>query len=366
MRSRWTSSFLGAVKCLLCVVHQADQSRRLRRGNNSSNNSGTSRKEPPPEGPLPEGLSTIQQLLYTLAQGQLAAHARLLEQAENSPGHMFKALEALKEQYRQDVKGINEKYMESKRRWRYSLSQAVAHRHMPEEATRFETEATMWRRQWENTSPELVEAARKVKNEHGPKVRLLWSLAVVIADSVASADHEGARCIRASAAQDDEQGRQRAAARRVQADLALAGMAWSVGNAALLRHPRPAAVAYTEADTPRPLRRVALCFCSHRCRAAFGFSDVCPTVHLKTQARLQGRTTFALSHLREVYLAAACRRCCVPSVRRRLDVSAPRSLPAPLAMAAPGAASMSDRFAVNSQLQHLQVWPADASLAARI
>ena len=84
---------------------------------------------------------------------------------------MFKALEALKEQYRQDVKGINEKYMESKRRWRYSLSQAVAHRHMPEEATRFETEATMWRRQWESTSPELVEAARKVKNEHGPKAR---------------------------------------------------------------------------------------------------------------------------------------------------------------------------------------------------
>ena len=106
-----------------------------------------------------------------MAQGQLAAHARLLEQAETSPGHMFKALEALKEQYRQDVKGINEKYMESKRRWRYSLSQAVAHRHMPEEATRFETEATMWRRQWESTSPELVEAARKVKNEHGPKAR---------------------------------------------------------------------------------------------------------------------------------------------------------------------------------------------------
>ena len=178
MRSRWTSSCCGAAeghsqKLLACFcTTNMDRARCFRRGNNSSsNNSGTSRKEPPPEGPLPEGLSTIQQLLYTLAQGQLAAHARLLEQAETSPGHMFKALEALKEQYRQDVKGINEKYMESKRRWRYSLSQAVAHRHMPEEAMRFETEATMWRKQWESTSPELVEAARKVKNEHGPKAR---------------------------------------------------------------------------------------------------------------------------------------------------------------------------------------------------
>ena len=155
-----------------------------RGGNGNSSSSGTSRKEPPPEGPLPEGLSTIQQLLYTLAQGQLAAHAQLLEQAETSPGHVFKALEALKEAYKSDVRGINEKYMESKRRWRYSLSQAVAHRHMPEEATRFEAEATMWRRQWEGASPELVEAARKVKNDHAPKAsRTLLLLACLLANA---------------------------------------------------------------------------------------------------------------------------------------------------------------------------------------
>jgi hypothetical protein len=68
------------------------------------------------------------------------------------------------------VKGVNDKYMESKRRWRYSLSQAVAHRHLPEEATRFEAEAAMWRRQWEGASPELVDAARKVKLDNTPKI----------------------------------------------------------------------------------------------------------------------------------------------------------------------------------------------------
>ncbi len=148
----------------------------LSRGGGGSSSSGGggggggARGEPPPEGPLPEGLSTIQQLLYTLAQGQLGAHARLLELAEGSPGHLLKALEALKEQYRSEVKGVNDKYMESKRRWRYSLSQAVAHRHLPEEATRFEAEAAMWRRQWEGASPELVEAARKVKLDNTPKI----------------------------------------------------------------------------------------------------------------------------------------------------------------------------------------------------
>jgi hypothetical protein len=143
--------------------------------------------------PLPAGLSTIQQLLYTLAQGQAAAHSRLMELAESSHSLVSKALEALKESYRSDVRGVNDKYMErrvrsvvdhafwltprwaacSKRRWRYSLSQAVAHRHAPEEATRFETEAAMWRRQWESTSPELVEVARRVKAEHAPKARTL-------------------------------------------------------------------------------------------------------------------------------------------------------------------------------------------------
>jgi len=131
---------------------------------------------PPREGraeaqPLPPGLSTIQQLLYTLAQGQAAAHARLLELAEGSQTLVSKALEALKEAYRAEVRGVNDKYMETKRRWRYSLSQAVAHRHAPEEAARFEAEAAMWRRQWESASPELVEAARRVKAEHAPKVQ---------------------------------------------------------------------------------------------------------------------------------------------------------------------------------------------------
>ena len=136
----------------------------------------SSPSEGAPEGavtPLPAGLSTIQQLLYTLGQGQLAAHARLMELAESSHMLVHKALDALKEQYRADVKGINDKYMESKRRWRYSLSPAVAHRHAPEEASRFESEAAAWRRQWEGASGELVEAARRVKNEHGPKVSAL-------------------------------------------------------------------------------------------------------------------------------------------------------------------------------------------------
>ena len=52
---------------------------------------------------------------------------------------------------------------------------------------------------------------------------------------------------------------------------------------------------------------------------------------------------------------------CVPSLpRNRAGQAACACVVAqfaasPLAMAAPGAASMSDRFSVNSQLQHLQV-----------
>ncbi len=172
-RYRWSSSSLGA--CLRSTVQPnlcADAvSLSCSRAHCSGTGTSSNFKEPPAEGPLPEGLSTIQQLAYTLAQGQMAAHARLYEFAEQAPTPILKAFEALKEQYKSDVKGINDKYMESKRRWRYSLSQAVAHRHMPEEATRFESEASMWRRQWEGVSPELVEAARKVKLDHTPKVR---------------------------------------------------------------------------------------------------------------------------------------------------------------------------------------------------
>lgn len=49
---------------------------------------------------MPEGLSTIQQLLWTMAQAQIAAHARMLELAETSPVHIAKAYEMLMEQYK--------------------------------------------------------------------------------------------------------------------------------------------------------------------------------------------------------------------------------------------------------------------------
>ena len=124
----------------------------------------------PPAGGLPPGLSTLQQLLHTLGAAQCGAHARLLEQAEASPGALLRALDALKEAYAANVRGVNEQYSECKRRWRYSLSQAVAHRHLPEEAARFEAEAAMWRSQWEGASPELVHAARGVVGEHGPRI----------------------------------------------------------------------------------------------------------------------------------------------------------------------------------------------------
>jgi len=139
--------------------------------------SGTGRKLPA-EVPLPEGLPTFQSLLFTLGIAQEAAHARLLELAASSPGHLLRAAEALREAYRAEVRPVNEKYSESKRRWRYSLSQAVAHRALPEEAARYEAEAAMWRRQWEGTSPELVSAAKKVKAEHGG--RLLKVLAAYV------------------------------------------------------------------------------------------------------------------------------------------------------------------------------------------
>jgi len=140
-------------------------------GGSASPGAGSPRRDAPPEQPsLPPGLSTIQQLLCTLSRGQTAAHTRLLELAEASPSLPLRALEALKASYASDVKALNDSYMEAKRRWRYSLSQAVAHRHAPEEASRFESEAALWRRKWEATAPELVEAARRVTAEHTPRV----------------------------------------------------------------------------------------------------------------------------------------------------------------------------------------------------
>lgn len=171
--------------------------------------------------PLPSGLSTIQQLLYTLGLGQAAAHARLMELAESSHMLVHKALDALKEQYRADVKGINDKYMESKRRWRYSLSQAVAHRHSPEEASRFESEAAAWRRQWEGASGELVEAARRVKNEHAPRVRpparpVRPRASICVRLSLRTADYQGVGRLGAAPAEVLHKGWHRAAAGRVQ------------------------------------------------------------------------------------------------------------------------------------------------------
>jgi hypothetical protein len=128
-------------------------------------------RDPPPDGaPLPEGLSTQQQLLHVLGAAQQAAAAQQLSFAESSSQSLSKTFDALRSSYASDVKPSNDTYMESKRRWRYSLQQAAAHRHAPEEAQRFEQEAVMWRRQWENASLEVCDASRKVVAEHAPKV----------------------------------------------------------------------------------------------------------------------------------------------------------------------------------------------------
>ena len=128
-------------------------------------------KDPPPDGaPLPEGLSTQQQLLHVLGAAQQAAAAQQLAFAESSSQSLSKTFDTLRSSYASDVKPSNDTYMESKRRWRYSLQQAAAHRHAPEEAQRFEQEAVMWRRQWENASLEVCDASRKVVAEHAPKV----------------------------------------------------------------------------------------------------------------------------------------------------------------------------------------------------
>ena len=65
---------------------------------------------------------------------------------------------------------MNDKYMEAKRRWRYALNQAAAHRQLPEEAAKFDQEAVMWRRQWEACAPDIREHARRLRTEHQPKV----------------------------------------------------------------------------------------------------------------------------------------------------------------------------------------------------
>ena len=128
-------------------------------------------RDPPPDGaPLPEGLSTQQQLLHVLGAAQQAAAAQQLAFAESSSQSLSKTFDALRGAYAADVKPSNDTYMESKRRWRYSLQQAAAHRHAPEEAQRFEQEAVMWRRQWENASLEVCDASRKLVAEHAPKL----------------------------------------------------------------------------------------------------------------------------------------------------------------------------------------------------
>jgi hypothetical protein len=128
-------------------------------------------KEPPPDGsPLPEGLSTTQQLLHVLGCAQQAAAQQQLVFAETGSQSLSRCFDSLRAAYAADVKPSNDTYMESKRRWRYSLQQAAAHRHAPEEAQRFEQEATTWRRQWENASLEVCEAARKLVAEHSPRV----------------------------------------------------------------------------------------------------------------------------------------------------------------------------------------------------
>ena len=47
---------------------------------------------------------------------QIAAHARMLELAEASPVHISKAVEAMTDQYKAELKPVNDKYMEAKRR----------------------------------------------------------------------------------------------------------------------------------------------------------------------------------------------------------------------------------------------------------
>lgn len=128
-------------------------------------------RDPPADGsPLPEGLSTQQQLLHVLGCAQQAAAQQQLGFAESSSQSLSKTFDALRAAYAADVKPSNDTYMESKRRWRYSLQQAAAHRHAPEEAQRFEQEAVMWRRQWENASLEVCDAARKLVGEHAPRL----------------------------------------------------------------------------------------------------------------------------------------------------------------------------------------------------
>jgi len=132
---------------------------------------GGALRDPPADGsPLPEGLSTQQQLLYVLGCAQQAAAAQQISFAESSSQSLSKTFDSVRAAYASDVKPSNDTYMESKRRWRYSLQQAAAHRHAPEDAQRFEQEAVMWRRQWENASLEVCDAARKMVAEHAPKI----------------------------------------------------------------------------------------------------------------------------------------------------------------------------------------------------
>lgn len=84
--------------------------------------------------------------------------------------HITKAFEMLMEQYKAELKPVNDKYMEAKRRWRYALNQAAAHQQLPEERAKFEQEAVMWKRQWETCAPDIREVAKRIRAEHTPKI----------------------------------------------------------------------------------------------------------------------------------------------------------------------------------------------------
>ena len=64
----------------------------------------------------PAPLAPSAKNLTRAAVVQVAAHARMLELAEASPVHITKAVEAMTEQYKAELKPTNDKYMEAKRR----------------------------------------------------------------------------------------------------------------------------------------------------------------------------------------------------------------------------------------------------------
>ena len=152
----------------------------------------------------------------------------------------------------------------------------------------------MWRRQWEGASPELVEAARKVKLDNAPKVRRLRRSAPRGARdrSAASdgsyavhADHQGSGGICAGTTEGHEQGCSRAAARGVQADR---HPMTRCASARRVASPLPRSRAPTPRRAPsrRPLSGREMWFVHHeghvkpvRCKSCTNYNALTPRRH---------------------------------------------------------------------------------------